>query len=458
MRIKLIDLHRPNADLFNYKYIWPRGQIINEELQGYVQPHTDPNEFAELLQKRPDGTALISKPTSDAMRNFWMQEFGFSQKFMSVLMTTHKRFAFKYGTIKIDATFDDTNGRWCAGWLLREFQQWPQGKPMLPECDVIELVGDGVVYGTAHYYPTDAERKHVEATDPKAKFKDNGMVERQGTIKKGGGPTRRVYELKWTEQTMDWLVDGQVYHSINTPEDFKGHMHFLLNIAVGGVWPTVIGNHAPDGSEATSIIHDITIETDDLLYTPVDGMEVSGAPSSVIDSAQSSTLPPLITKDPEIEQVINNAQSGQPDQLRPDTSAANVNERHVQLTMMLLNLGWMVENNRDYKVPLLDEFLTGNKYEPEGVLLNRTAMTMSQSDLDKAWNGIVQLLSFLKERTLKCRKYKRQAAILREELDKRTADAENGATADTMGDGPAYTVDDLKALPAGQLLRLLTET
>ncbi|MBA4300152.1 Glycosyl hydrolases family 16 [Algoriphagus alkaliphilus] len=148
----------------------------------------------------------------------------------SRLITKGNKF-FTYGRIDIRAKLPKGQGLWPALWMLGENiseVSWPK----CGEIDIMEMIGgskdnqDGTVHGTVHW--------------------DNN-----GNYANYGGSTKlpfgifndefHVFSINWDQQKIVWLLDGVQYHVIDiTPpglDEFHKPFFFVLNVAVGGIWP-----------------------------------------------------------------------------------------------------------------------------------------------------------------------------------------------------------------------------
>ena len=134
-----------------------------------------------------------------------------------------------YGRFEIRAKLPKGKGTWPAIWMLPT--DWKYGGwPASGEIDIMEHVGydPGVIHGTIH---TEAYN-HIKQTQKEGKI----------TV-----PTAQdefhVYAVDWSEDKMDFFVDGERYHTVlrEPADDYKGwpfdqRFYLIMNIAVGGNW------------------------------------------------------------------------------------------------------------------------------------------------------------------------------------------------------------------------------
>ena len=137
-------------------------------------------------------------------------------------------FSQKYGRISARIKIPTGKGLWCAFWTLGE--DFPKaGWPRCGEIDIMENVGHETrtVHGTLHGPGYSGARSLGK------KFEIEEVLHE----------SFHVFTVEWTEDTIEWFVDGKSYHK-RTKADLKNKPwmydkpHFiLLNVAVGGHWP-----------------------------------------------------------------------------------------------------------------------------------------------------------------------------------------------------------------------------
>lgn len=113
-----------------------------------------------------------------------------------------------------------TKGAWPALWMLPTTGTWPLGG----EIDVLEAIGDGIVYQSLH---TKETGKH---TGDGAKTK---VACTRGW---------HTYGVLWREDTISFYIDRKLVKTMPTPKDFTKPMYLIFNLAMGGGWagePTV---------------------------------------------------------------------------------------------------------------------------------------------------------------------------------------------------------------------------
>lgn len=191
----------------------------NAELQEYTAARE--NAFIAEDPAATGGRALVIR----AVRTL---DGGYT----SARLTTQGRFAFAHGRVEARLRLPQGQGVWPACWMLGDgFGRVPW--PDCGEIDLMEVVGHrpGVLHGTLHgpgYCAQDGLGGTVTLPDG-ATFAD----------------AYHVFAVDWQPGRIDWLLDGQVYHT-RTPAQLPAgarwvfdHTPFflLLNLAVGGRWP-----------------------------------------------------------------------------------------------------------------------------------------------------------------------------------------------------------------------------
>jgi beta-glucanase (GH16 family) len=152
---------------------------------------------------------------------------GFS--YTSARMKTEGFYAGKYGRFEFRAQLPAGQGFWPAIWLMPEsshYGRWPNSG----EIDVVENRGShpGQEGGTIHF--SGAQGNHVYRGKTYY-FPDGGSVTNFHT-----------YDLVWTTNSIQWLVDGKLYETQSHwstarapyPAPFDQPFYIILNLAVGG--------------------------------------------------------------------------------------------------------------------------------------------------------------------------------------------------------------------------------
>lgn len=151
-----------------------------------------------------------------------------NSKYTSARIVTKGKFDFKYGKVEMRAKLPYGQGIWPAFWMLGsniDTVNWPN----CGEIDIMENIGkeSRIVHGTMHgpgYSGNMGIGLPYEITDD---FKND----------------YHIFSVEWTENKVEWFVDGKKYHTM-TPDNILGNrwvfnenFFIILNLAVGGNWP-----------------------------------------------------------------------------------------------------------------------------------------------------------------------------------------------------------------------------
>lgn len=184
----------------------------NDELQFYTP--------AENVFLDGEGHLVIEARLADEPLACW---YG-ACEFTSGKVTTKSRFAQRYGTFEARVKSAVGTGLWGAFWMLGSDID-EVGFPEAGEIDVVETLG----------HRTDDVEQHVQA--PALRWGEEHVL--PGGQSVGDWHT---YAVRWTEDTIDWYVDGVVTQTFTKEIAgdawvFNRPFYLLLNLAVGGEWP-----------------------------------------------------------------------------------------------------------------------------------------------------------------------------------------------------------------------------
>lgn len=148
--------------------------------------------------------------------------------YSSARLVTRGKAMWQYGYFEIKAKLPEGVGTWPAIWMLAE-ENRHGGWPKNGEIDIMEHVGfdPGKVHGTVH----------TEAFNHSIGTQKGGF-----TMVENFQSEFHIYAIDWTENKIDFFIDGEKYFSFaNTGGDYKEWpfnqpFHMILNIAVGGNW------------------------------------------------------------------------------------------------------------------------------------------------------------------------------------------------------------------------------
>ncbi|MGZ5271718.1 MAG: glycoside hydrolase family 16 protein [Ramlibacter sp.] len=130
----------------------------------------------------------------------------------------------KYGYWEARMKVPRGKGLWPAFWLNGGVI-YGQNNNKQGELDIFEMIGDGVIYQTAHDWwgtPVSESTPYNPGWDHSADY--------------------HTYGLSWTSTEIVWYVDGVETKRASATmvaryRDLCGPMFFVLNTSVGGAWP-----------------------------------------------------------------------------------------------------------------------------------------------------------------------------------------------------------------------------
>ncbi len=134
----------------------------------------------------------------------------------------------QYAYVEVKAKLPKGRGTWPAIWMMPDASTYG-GWPKSGEIDIMEHVGydPGVIHGTVHT----ESFNHVDGTHLSAQKTITDFDEEF-----------HVYAINWTEEEMEFFIDGEKYFSFvntgNGSDDwpFDQDFYLILNVAVGGNW------------------------------------------------------------------------------------------------------------------------------------------------------------------------------------------------------------------------------
>ncbi|MFT5724679.1 MAG: beta-glucanase (GH16 family) [Bacteroidia bacterium] len=156
------------------------------------------------------------------------------QTWTSARLTTHGKYAFKYGKIEFRAKVPNERGTWAAGWTLGSSYTDELSWPYCGEIDILECVGfeiddsskNGLNHSTCHtraYY-----------------FKQGNQIGSDTTLN-NMTDSFHTYSVEWHPDAIYGAVDGHRYYVYDKNKDslewpFYQPQDIILNLAIGGGW------------------------------------------------------------------------------------------------------------------------------------------------------------------------------------------------------------------------------
>ena len=152
-------------------------------------------------------------------------------QYTSARLNTAQKRTFLYGRIAARIRVPVGNGTWPAFWTLGANidenggdTPWPQSG----EIDILEYYGsrsETTMEANIHYANASGRHGNMGAqkyTLPEGRFADGF----------------HVFEVEWSEQSVEWFVDGQPYAEFDITPAWLSEFHqphfILLNLAIGG--------------------------------------------------------------------------------------------------------------------------------------------------------------------------------------------------------------------------------
>ncbi len=172
---------------------------------------------------------------ADGLLRITAQRENFSgSDFTSGRIVTMDKFEFTYGRIEVRANLPSGGGTWPALWMLgANFDT--VGWPACGEIDMMEHVGnDPTRVLSALHFPGNS----------------GGNAVFNSTVVENAESEFHVYKTIWTENSIRFFVDDELYHTFNNNAGIPfNHDFFLIfNVAVGG---TLGGEISPDFSASS---------------------------------------------------------------------------------------------------------------------------------------------------------------------------------------------------------------
>ena len=219
------------------KYPWPREEAINDET-GYFAKWIDaaadqwkPGQFSE------EGLMLVA----NIINNSNLPGFDFVTGLFSTRGTDFRLMPESNDYIEIDVSMPIRSGFLAHFWGMCDFEQWPEEyktKPK-PEIDVIEYHPNlpDQWFTNAHFYHPETGRKL-----------ENPSRTYQPSL--GESNFNRVGIMRNVEcNKLGYYFNGELSHWKPLPPDLKDEpIFFIVGLAVGGIWPTQLGNVRSEGT------------------------------------------------------------------------------------------------------------------------------------------------------------------------------------------------------------------
>jgi beta-glucanase (GH16 family) len=250
-----------NGERYEYR-------IINGEDQFYVNVLSpDPEHQREIVPVynpfKFNGSTLRIQAARNPLRNRVrtrthgkLDDIVVQQPFLSGAISTHEKFAQKYGYFEARIKIPSHVGTFPAFWLFHARRAW-EGTQRT-EIDIMENLGHAphYIYNSFHYFKNVTRTYSGDANFIKPKP--------SGQIFTGIDYSQdfHTYSVRWDPGKITWFIDG-----VQTSELYEGEadyeeLYVMLNLAIGGNWtnfPKNAGGLGRPGDQRYPTDNDINI-------------------------------------------------------------------------------------------------------------------------------------------------------------------------------------------------------
>ncbi|MFK7995920.1 MAG: family 16 glycosylhydrolase [Granulosicoccus sp.] len=224
-----------NGERYEYR-------LINGEDQFYVNTLSpDPEHQKDIVPVynpfKFNGSHLSIQATRNPLKNRdsdrthgKLDDIVHQQPFLSGVLSTHKKFARKYGYFEASIKIPDHVGTFPAFWLFHEKRSW-EGTQRT-EIDIMENLGHAphYIYNSFHYFKNVSRNYGGDANFVKPKP--------SGQIYTGIDYSQNfhVYAVEWSPGKITWFIDGEKVSELYEKEADFEELYLMINLAMGGNW------------------------------------------------------------------------------------------------------------------------------------------------------------------------------------------------------------------------------
>ena len=257
------EFNGPGLDLTKWKFDIGQGNWGwgNNELQYYTNSISNVNIDTGYLR-------ITAKNESFGPANY-----------TSARIKTKDLFEFKYGRVEARMKVPYGQGLWPALWMLGANID-AVGWPNCGEIDIMEHINnETVIHGTHHYH-------------------SNGHLYAGGSAACDAA-TFQVYSIEWTPNYIKWFLNDVLYYETNisasavSKEEFHEPFFFLINLAVGVLWPGYQNSTTPFPSSL--YVDYIRVYQDVTLVDEISESTLNIYPNPASDMVFIQTDKPIIT-------------------------------------------------------------------------------------------------------------------------------------------------------------------
>lgn len=224
-----------NGERYEYR-------TINGESQFYVNVLSpDPEHQEEIVPVynpfKFDGNRLAIRAKVNPLRDRdtnrthgRMMDIARQQPFLSGAISTHEKFARKYGYFEARIKIPDHTGTFPAFWLFHE-NRVSEGTQRT-EIDIMENLGHAphYIYNSFHYFTNVSVGYGGDANFVKPS--PSGQV----NVGSGHADDYHVYAVEWEPGKITWFIDGEQVSELSHREVDHEELYVMINLAIGGNW------------------------------------------------------------------------------------------------------------------------------------------------------------------------------------------------------------------------------
>lgn len=230
-----------NGERYEYRVINGEDQFYvnvlspDEEHQKEILPVANPFEFdGNRLAIRAKVNPL--KKDDGSKSHGALLDIAQQQQFLSGAISTHEKFARKYGYFEARIKIPSHVGTFPAFWLFHEKRSW-EGTQRT-EIDIMENLGHApqYIYNSFHYFKNVTEFYSGDANFIKPKP--------SGQIHTGidYSDDYHVYAVEWEPGKITWFIDGEQVSQLENSEVDYEDLYLMINLAMGGNWTNFPAN------------------------------------------------------------------------------------------------------------------------------------------------------------------------------------------------------------------------
>ena len=203
--------------------LWSSDTIIYEQKQFYVDTQDTEVEFDSPFAL--DGNSLTISASQTPVDKLAEAN---NQPYLSGLITSRNTFDFEYGYVEARVRVSEGAGIWPSVWMLGA-----DGQGLKPEIYIMEYDGD----------KPDSLFNNYNYVDDEGNLRSPGQ---QQVDEPGFSDGYQIVGLQWSPGELLFRTNGRATYRIigdNVPSE---DMYLILNLAMGGIWPSPTNDDTPD--------------------------------------------------------------------------------------------------------------------------------------------------------------------------------------------------------------------